>query len=337
VTKELNPCGIEIFDPTKRTLLCPKRGNDPFATLAETYWILAGRNDVAFLLPFMPRAADFSDDGIVWRAGYGPRINHWGNGIQNVDVNQLEYVMKQLTKDPSCRQAVVSLWDPAKEDTVEKTKDFPCCNWIHFMIRENALNLNLVMRSNDAFWGWSHINMYEWSVIQEVVAKCLRVKIGTYYQMSDSFHMYEHSFERAKSVVDNAIWFGQFDPMPQFEFMNKALINEDAIKQYREYKDQVMFLCEDVVVGVNGSVDGNYCGYKDLRDAFKLLNMYKKYRQMEKGSWPYYKEVMETIPYSDLKVACHYWYTKNVLKVKDAGMSTIAQCMEECKHCINIE
>jgi thymidylate synthase len=56
----------------------PGRNNNVFAQLAETAWVLAGRNDLAFLGHYLPRVADFSDDGRTWRGAYGPRIRRWG-------------------------------------------------------------------------------------------------------------------------------------------------------------------------------------------------------------------------------------------------------------------
>jgi thymidylate synthase len=73
-TRELHPCFIEIENPQKRHLLYPKRGNNPFASLAETMWVLGNRNDMEWLEKFLPRCKDYSDDGRIWRAAYGPRI-----------------------------------------------------------------------------------------------------------------------------------------------------------------------------------------------------------------------------------------------------------------------
>src|SRR5690348_7088220 len=52
-----------IERPKERCIVVPGRQNNVFATIAETMWVLAGRNDVAFLSHYLPRAPDFSDDG----------------------------------------------------------------------------------------------------------------------------------------------------------------------------------------------------------------------------------------------------------------------------------
>src|ERR1041385_7066879 len=52
--------------PLERYLFLPKRHNDVFAQFAETMWVLAGREDIAWLSRYLPRASDFSDDGYTW-------------------------------------------------------------------------------------------------------------------------------------------------------------------------------------------------------------------------------------------------------------------------------
>jgi len=174
-TLELHPCLIEFDKPLKRTLLYPGRGNNPFASLAETLWILAGRNDVDWLKFFLPRAPDWSDDGEVWRAGYGPRLRQWkAEGECSSEwtfIDQIKYVYDTLKNDLMSRQAIISLWDPGEECTVGKTLDCPCSNWLHFMVRRKYrpeladikdkpetwtfhLDCEFVIRSNDAIWGF---------------------------------------------------------------------------------------------------------------------------------------------------------------------------------------
>lgn len=69
---------VQLTRPVERVVTVPGRANNVFAQIAETLWVLAGRNDLAFLSRYLPRAADFSDDGSTWRAAYGPRVRNWG-------------------------------------------------------------------------------------------------------------------------------------------------------------------------------------------------------------------------------------------------------------------
>ena len=145
--RELRNRVTVLTAPRERCLFLPHRGHDMFAIVAETLWVLAGRNDVTWLSTYLPRARNYSDDGVTWRAAYGPRLRNW-NGI-----DQLDEVRKLLLADRATRRAVMALFDPDR-DFVE-SKDIPCNNWLHLLVRSNDLHLNVTVRSNDVWWGFS--------------------------------------------------------------------------------------------------------------------------------------------------------------------------------------
>lgn len=76
-TKELMHVGITLHKPWQREIVLAERKASIAAQIVETMWVLAGRNDVAGLAPYLPRVADFSDDGRTWRAGYGARLRNY--------------------------------------------------------------------------------------------------------------------------------------------------------------------------------------------------------------------------------------------------------------------
>ncbi|ANF54269.1 MULTISPECIES: thymidylate synthase [Brevundimonas] len=195
-TREVLGRGTLIEHPQERFPFLPGRLGDPFALVAECLWVLAGRNDLDWLIHYLPRAAQFSDDGMVWRAGYGPRLRDW----QGVD--QLAEVFRLLSTDHATRRAVMSLFDPGSD--FGTSQDIPCNNWLSWLIRDGRLLLNVAVRSNDAMWGFSGINAFEWSVLQELLANWLGVEPGPTYFLASSFHIYERDrhLERAAAVVD---------------------------------------------------------------------------------------------------------------------------------------
>ncbi|WP_311258269.1 thymidylate synthase [Microbacterium sp. WCS2018Hpa-9] len=193
VTRELRNQALVMKRPTERTPVIAGRRNNIFASIAETMWLLGGRDDIAFLTPYIPRAVDFSDDGEVWRAAYGPRLRSWGG------VDQVDNVVRLLNDDPHTRRAIIALFDPAADYT--PSKDVPCTNWLQFTTRDGALHLTVVMRSNDLFWGFSGINVFEWSVLQEMVARWTGHTVGTLTFFVGSLHIYERHFERARAIL----------------------------------------------------------------------------------------------------------------------------------------
>ncbi|AUX78305.1 thymidylate synthase [Sinorhizobium fredii] len=196
---------VTVLDrPLERFLFLPGRLNDCFAQIAESIWVLAGRNDVDWLTHYLPRAPDFSDDRKTWRAGYGPRLRRWRESVDQVDE-----VRKLLVDDRTTRRAVMSLFDPGLDYV--NSKDIPCNNWIGWLIRDGRLNMSIAIRSNDAMWGFSGANAFEWSVLHELMARWTGTEVGSATFFAASFHLYERHFNTAPSIVSRFHGISPYD------------------------------------------------------------------------------------------------------------------------------
>jgi len=99
------PVTTTYLRPTERVLFHAGRDANPIFHLMEAIWMLAGRNDVAFLEQFNRTIGQYSDNGEVFNAAYGHRWRkHFGH-------DQLIEVINLLRKDPKSRQAVIQMWD----------------------------------------------------------------------------------------------------------------------------------------------------------------------------------------------------------------------------------
>ena len=181
------------------------------AQIAETMWILSGRNDVEWLSYYLPRAIEFSDDGETWRGGYGPRLRNFGGRMfgdavgPTVPVDQLDAVIRELQANPTSRRAVLGIWDPlmdARRAGEEPFKDVPCNDFISFQSRLGKLHAHVFVRSNDLMWGWSGINAFEWSVLQEVVASILGIEVGTLTFSISSLHAYDRHWSKLRKISE---------------------------------------------------------------------------------------------------------------------------------------
>lgn len=203
--KEKTFVGITLTQPYRREILIPERKASLPAQIAETMWVLAGRNDVDWLERYLPRARDFSDDGKTWRGGYGSRLRRWGE--QHPDkiypFDQLNYVVDLLKENPLERRAVMAIYDPATDS--QPGKDIPCNNWVHFLNRNGELDMHVAIRSNDLIWGWSGINAFEWSAIQEIVAGILGINVGMLHFSISSLHIYDRHWERARKIAESHV------------------------------------------------------------------------------------------------------------------------------------
>lgn len=203
--KFVNRVLVHVDDAVNRWLVLNGRNNSIVATVAEIMWVLSGRANVSdWLVKYLPRATDYSDDGVNWRAAYGPRI--YMNG-------QLQTVIDKLRESPNTRQAMISIVDPAR-DTHEglikeightKTKDTPCNNLLYFFVEDGKLCLHVTNRSNDVIWGAWSINFQEFTVLQEIVSLMTGIPIGSYSVYQNNLHVYtanEIAYKQFKAVIN---------------------------------------------------------------------------------------------------------------------------------------
>lgn len=199
-TLELAFTGISLRDGATREILVPGRKHNLAAQIAETMWVLSGRNDIEWLSRYLPRAVDYSDDGKVWRGGYGKRIRNFGVEYTGDGIDQMEHVIDLLRATPDTRQAIIEIYDPNID--VHPGKDIPCNDTLHFLARDGVLDLHIFVRSNDMMWGWSGINVFEWSSLLEVVAGMVDMEVGALHFSVSSFHLYDKHWEKAQQITD---------------------------------------------------------------------------------------------------------------------------------------
>lgn len=186
------PVVIEFVDPRPASMICtlPERKLDPWVTACEFPWLLAGRNDIAWLRRFLPRAEAFSDNGTTWPGGYGPRLaKAWPR------------VVEELARNPRSRRAALPLLLPEDVVRVRDTRDFPCTTGLHFLVRNGALDLHVTMRSNDVFWGLSGVNAYNWASLLALTAGVLGLRVGTYFHFAHDLHIYDRHRDAVEKIA----------------------------------------------------------------------------------------------------------------------------------------
>lgn len=234
-----------LTDPVKRHLSLTGRKSNIFQLVGETLWVLSGSGKVTgYLETLMPRAPQYSDDGEVWRAAYGPRLFAY---------NQLTDVVKFFERDGKMtRRAVVSIFFP-EYDTftqLEKvgltdSKDFSCNNLMYFYVTpDDRFHLKVTNRSNDSVFGQG-INITEFSVIQELIF--LKVKqihpeltLGDLTISSNNYHAYDSTVDQVQAVSN-------IEQRPFVDFVNKPLCDttldidemRDTLLTYTDYCETI--------------------------------------------------------------------------------------------------
>src|SRR6266480_791881 len=230
---ELTGMLLELADPRARLSRTETRGK-PFSCLGELCWYLAGTNDVEFISYYIPDYRQYADGDVLF-GGYGPRLLNWRG------LNQLDNITAILKKRPDSRKAVIQLFDAG--DIVEEHNDVPCTCTLQFMIRENALQLFVNMRSNDAFLGLPH-DIFCFTMLQEIVARALTVEIGTYKHAVGSLHLYDRNKDAAQQFLDEG-WQSTIamptmppgNPWPAIEVLRSS---ESAIRTRGRFEEAVL-------------------------------------------------------------------------------------------------
>ena len=100
---------------------------------------------------------------------------------------QLERVINMLKDNPETRQAAISIYDG--KEIAEYSKDTPCTYAVQFTVLDGKLNMSVVMRSNDLWYGFCN-DQYQFSNLQMLVAYEAGYKLGTYYHFAHNLHLY---------------------------------------------------------------------------------------------------------------------------------------------------
>lgn len=217
ITVYNHPCQNVLFDAV--------RDANPFFHYLEAMWIIEGRRDVAFLKHVLGKMANYSDNGTEFHGAYGYRLRHHFDTVHFDTFDQIEQAITKLSKDPSTRQVVMSIWDPVA-DLGAHTKDLPCNDLIMLKVRDGKLNLTVANRSNDAIWGAYGANAVQFSMLQMYMAARLGIEVGRYTQVSDSMHVYtdtpywQHYNERGPQQY--------VDPYQKYGLPERNLFHNDA-------------------------------------------------------------------------------------------------------------
>tara|TARA_R100000278_G_scaffold41352_1_gene36480 strand:+ start:460 stop:1104 length:645 start_codon:yes stop_codon:yes gene_type:complete len=183
-TKALFNVGFEIEYPALNTIKDSKvkRNWSIEYAEAEWQWYLSGDPRVSKLgelygkvPPIWERMADINGE-----------VNS-NYGYQWKRHDQLDYVIAKLKENPNTRHAAITIYD-AKE-WPQYTKDTPCTYAVQFTVLNNKLNMSVVMRSNDLWYGFCN-DQYQFSNLQMLVAQKTGYDVGTYYHFAHNLHLY---------------------------------------------------------------------------------------------------------------------------------------------------
>ena len=207
--------------------------------LHELYWFFSGQSNIKYLVDnnvhiwddyphkiygekasaglvpeltkeeFIERIA--SDEGFAKEHGELPHIygEHWRRwqATDGRTIDQLAWVVGELTKDPDAHNTIVTSWNPEYLYAMARPGEgarFPIChNMYQVNIKNGKVCLQLYQRSADIFLGVP-FNIASYALLTHVIAGVLGREAGEFVHTFGDVHMYENHREQVQEQLSRA-------------------------------------------------------------------------------------------------------------------------------------
>ena len=181
-TKALFNVGFYITDPKDRKIINREREWKEDYAEAEWQWYLSGDPNIEALGDIYGKVPE------IWKrmADSDGKVNS-NYGYQWDRNGQLDRIIQMLQDNPDNRQCAISIYDGKEID--DYSHDTPCTYAVQFTIVHNRLDMCVTMRSNDLWYGFCN-DQYQFSKLQEMVSKRLKIETGIYYHFAHNMHLY---------------------------------------------------------------------------------------------------------------------------------------------------
>ena len=183
-TKALFNVGFYMTDPKDRKIINKERNWSEEYAEAEWKWYKSGDASIHKLGDIYGKVPE------IWKrmADQNGHVNS-NYGYQWERNAQLDMVVEMLRHNPDTRQACISIYDG--KEISSYAFDTPCTYAVQFTIVNDRLDMCVTMRSNDLWYGFCN-DQYQFSKLQEMIAKEINMDMGTYYHFAHNFHLYNN-------------------------------------------------------------------------------------------------------------------------------------------------
>jgi len=160
----------------------------------ELLWFLRGDTNVRWLQEHGVSIWDewARPDGSLGRV-YGAQWRDW-RGADGRRVDQIEWVVNEIRKNPDSRRLLVSAWNPAEIGEMALP---PCHTAFQFYVSEGELSCQLYQRSADLFLGVP-FNIASYALLTHMVAQVTGLVPGDFIHTLGDVHVYANHVEQAR-------------------------------------------------------------------------------------------------------------------------------------------
>lgn len=177
-TKYLNNVGFTIHNPTNNKITTPWRKWSEKYAAREYNWYLSENRNVKKLAKYARIWNTMHGGDFIVNSNYGYQWNR---------NDQLSKVCEMILNDKQTRRACLTLYDGKEIDIY--THDTPCTLNVCFQAKRDQLDMTVVMRSCDLWYGFCN-DQYCFSSLQLDLSKRLGMSVGTYFHFCVDLHLY---------------------------------------------------------------------------------------------------------------------------------------------------
>jgi thymidylate synthase len=199
--------------------------------LHEVLWYLSGENHIRNLRKYTKIWDAWADEDGNLETAYGYYWRHFPSAQKNKkgewevrEVDQIQYVIDEIGRNPNSRRLVVSAWEPGNATT---SKLPPCHYTFVFNVNDGKLNCHLTQRSGDIALGIP-FNLAAYSLLTQVIAQQVGLKLGEFAHTIIDAHIYVASESSEKENYGHL--YGLKEqlkreplPLPQLNIAEKPL------------------------------------------------------------------------------------------------------------------
>ncbi len=161
--------------------------------LHEVLWYLSGEDHIRNLRKKTKIWDAWADEDGNLDTAYGNYWRHFPsaqkdeNGEWQVrEVDQIQYVIDEIKKNPYSRRLIVTAWEPGNATT---SKLPPCHYTYAFNVSDGKLNCHLTQRSGDIALGIP-FNLAAYSMLTQIIAQEVNLELGFFAHTIVDAHVY---------------------------------------------------------------------------------------------------------------------------------------------------
>ena len=159
----------------------------------ELLWFIAGETNIDYLRKNAVTIWDeWADEGGELGPVYGKQWRSWAKPDGGT-VDQIQWVINEIKRNPDSRRLVVSAWNPSDLDKMALP---PCHCLFQFYVADGKLSCQLYQRSADIFLGVP-FNIASYALLTAMMAQVTGLKPGDFVHTFGDAHLYSNHDEQA--------------------------------------------------------------------------------------------------------------------------------------------